>query len=155
MATEKQVPPALVWQGADRPRIAPGEYTARCTGFQGPEWTRQFGNWKMRLEFALDRDEETVSAFYTLGEDRSTPKIGNKSKYRRDWVRANGGPPQCGQIMSPEIFMNGELTFTVHVSDAKTDSENRLKDKAEFYSRIDRILEVKRLSTQADTWESG
>ena len=150
MKTEKQRAPGLVWQGADRPRIPSGEYTARCTGFQGPEWTREFGSWKLRLEFVLAPDEQIVSAFYTFGEDRNAPKIGTRSKYYRDWVRVNGGPPKHGQDMSPEIFKNAEFGFTVHVGDAGKDSENRVKDDALVYSRIDKILEVKRPSTQED-----
>ncbi|MGA7830596.1 MAG: hypothetical protein WCA21_06530 [Terracidiphilus sp.] len=148
MTTEKQKPPAIVWEGGDRPRIVPGQYTARCTGFQGPEWVRTFGRWGFRLEFALDPDEEIVSAFYSFGEDRNAPKMSTRYKYYSDWVRANGGPPLNSQEMSPEIFLNTDLSFIVHVSDATTDGENRVKDKTLVYSRIDRILEVKRLSTQ-------
>lgn len=158
MTTEKKMPPALVWNGPELPRIPPGEYTGRCTGFQGPEWVRTFGRWGLRLEFALDPDEQIVSAFYSLGEDRKTYKIGTRSKYFRDWVRANGGPPRHGQEMSPEIFLNPELGFTVHVSDTVKDGEGVAKDDALVYSRIDRILEVKRLSTQEEkqaSWQAG
>ena len=150
-ASEKPRPPALVWQGADRPRIAPGEYTARCTSYQGPEWLRTFGRWGLRLEFTLDPDEQIVSAFYSFGEDRNAPKISPRTKYYRDWVRANGGPPKHGQEMHPEIFVSGELAFTVHVSDALKDGENRIKDDALVYSRIDKILEVQRPGGQEDT----
>jgi hypothetical protein len=154
MASERQQPPALVWQGADRPRIAAGEYTARCTGYQGPQWIREFGRWGLRLEFVLDPDDHRVSAFYSFGEDRDATKIGTRSKYFKDWARANGGPPKHGQNMSPEVFINPELAFTVHVSDAKKDAENTAKDDALVYSRIDKILEVKRLSNQEGTQES-
>jgi hypothetical protein len=110
------------------------------------------------LEFALDPDEEVVSAFYSFGEDRNAPKMSTRYKYYSDWVRANGGPPLHTQEMSPEIFTNGDLAFTVHVSDATTDGENRVKDKALVYSRIDKILEVKRLSKQEEmqaSWKAG
>ena len=121
--------PALVWNGAERPRISPGVYTARCTGFQGPEWATQFGNWKLRLEFTLDPDEQKVSAFYTFGEDRHSPKIGTRSKYFKDWVRANGRPPQYGDDMSPDKFVDAELAFTVQVSDSAKDGDGALKQK--------------------------
>jgi hypothetical protein len=153
MATEKQPPPTIVWDGAERPRIAPGEYTARCIGFQGPEWVRTFGRWGLRLAFTTDPDEEIVCAFYSFGENREKPHVGTRSKYFKDWVRASGGPPKHGQAMSPEAFMNPELTFTVHVSDAVKDAENTVKDDALVYSRIDKILTVN-TSTQADTRES-
>jgi hypothetical protein len=147
----RRATPALIWGGADRPRIPSGEYTARCTGHQGPHWVIAFGRWGLRLEFVLDPDEQIVSAFYPLGEDRAAPKIGVRSKFYKDWVRANGGPPRHGQAMSPEVFVNPEIGFMVHVSDAVKDGENSVKDDALVYSRIDKIIEVKRLSTQEDT----
>jgi len=148
MTTEKQAVPALVWQGAERPRIPPGEYTARCTDVQGPQWVREWGRWGMRLEFTLDPDEQQVSIFYSLQENKDAPKIGARSKYFKDWVRVNGGPPKYGQEMSPEAFLNPDLSFTVRVSDSVKDGEGKVKDDALVYSRIDRILEVKHLSTQ-------
>ena len=158
MTSEKQVPPALVWQGADMPRIAPGEYTARCTGYQGPEWVREFGRWGLRLSFVLDPDEQTVSAFYSLGENRHAYKFGSRSKFYKDWVRANGGQPKRGQEMSPEVFVNPAIWYTVHVGDAAKDGEGKVKDDALIYSRIDRILEVRRPSNQEDmqvSWQAG
>jgi len=157
MADEQERIPALVWEGAERPRIQPGEYTARCTGFQGPQWTRQFGSWKLRLDFVLDPDEQTVSAFYSFGEDRKAPKIGPRSKYFKDWVRANGGQPKQGQEMSPAVLVNPGIAYTVHVGDAAKDSEGAVKDDALVYSRVDRILEVKRPSSQEDmqvSWQA-
>ena len=79
----------------------PGDYVARCTGFQGPQWVRAFGRWGLRLDFVLDPEEQAVSAFYSLGENRNAFKFGTRSKYYKDWVRANGGPPKRGQEMSP------------------------------------------------------
>jgi hypothetical protein len=158
MTTEKQAPPALVWQGAERPRLAPGEYTARCMGYQGPQWVREWGRWGMRLQFTLDPDEQQVSIFYSFGENRDTPKIGTRSKYYKDWVRVNGGSPKHSQEMSPAVFVNPEIGYTVHVGDAVKDSEGAVKDDALVYSRIDRILEVKRPSAQADKqviWQAG
>jgi hypothetical protein len=69
-------------------------------------------------------------------------------KFYKDWVRANGGPPKHGEVMSPEVFVNPEIGFTVYVSDAVKDSENKVKDDALVYSLIDKIIEVKRLYTQ-------
>jgi len=158
MTTEKQKPPALTWDGADRPRIAPGEYVARCTGFQGPEWIRAFGRWGLRLDFVLDPEEQAVSAFYSLGENRNAFKFGTRSKYFKDWVRANGGPPKRGQEMSPAVLANPEIGYTVRVGDALKDSEGAVKDDALVYSRIDSILAVKRPRAQADTqviWQAG
>ena len=79
-----------------------------------------FWPWGLRLEFVLDPNEQ-VSVFYSLGENRRR-KIGTRSKYFKDWVRANGGPPKHGQEMSPAVFVNPEIGYTVHVGDAVKDS---------------------------------
>jgi hypothetical protein len=155
MDSKQRLTPALVWEGAERPRIAPGEYTARCTDFQGPQWAIAFGSWKLRLEFALDPDDVKVSVFYALGENRSTPHIGTRSKYYKDWVRANGGPPTHGQEMTPNVFLDPDLCFTVLVGDCTKDAENLEKHPALVYSQVKKIIEVKRLSTQEDMQASG
>lgn len=139
----------LVWHGAELPLIPSGEYTARCIGFQGPDWVRGFGRWGLRLEFELDPDNHRVSAFCSFGENPDAPKIGQKSKYYRWWVMANGGMPRRGEGMSPSVIADPSLAFTVHVSDAKTDGNNQLKDSAFIYSRIDKIVSVKRISPDA------
>ncbi len=154
MADEQKNTPALVWEGAERPRIRPGEYTARCTGYQGPQWVRAFGRWGLRLDFVLEPEEQAVSLFYSLGEDRNAFRFGTRSKYFKDWVRANGGPPKRGQEMSPAVLVNPEIGYTVHVGDAVKDSEGALKDGALVYSRIDKILTVKRPSAQEGTQAS-
>ncbi len=149
MTTEKQTPPALVWQGAETPRIPPGDYTARCTGYQGPQWVRAFGRWGLRLDFVLDPEEQAVSAFYSFGEVPEAPRMSTRFKYYKDWTRANGGPPKRGQEMSPAVLVNPEIGYTVCVGDAVKDSEGAVKDDALVYSRIVKILAVKRPSGHA------
>ncbi len=112
----------------------------------------------MRLQFTLDPDEQQVSIFYSFGENKDAPKIGTRSKYFKDWVRANGGPPKRGLEMSPAVLVNPEIGYTVRVGDAVKDSEGALKDDALVYSRIDKILAVKRPSAQEDIqaiWQAG
>jgi len=158
MASEESTMPALVWEGAERPRIPPGEYSGRCTGYQGPQWVREFGRWGLRLDFVLDPEEQAVSAFYSLGENRDAFTIGTRSKYFKDWVRANGGPPKRGQEMSPAVLVNPEIGYTVHVGNAVKDSEGAVKDDALVYSRIDKILAVKRPSSEGGmqaSWQAG
>lgn len=158
MASEERATPALVWEGAERKRIPSGEYTARCVGYQGPQWTREFGRWGLFLKFVIDPDEIEVVAFYSFGENRDAPKIGPRSKYFKDWVRANGEPPKHGQDMSPTVFVNPAIGYTVHVGDAAKDGEGKVKDDALVYSRIDKILEVKRPCTQEVmqvSWQAG
>jgi hypothetical protein len=112
----------------------------------------------MRLQFTLDPDDQQVSIFYNLQENKDAPKIGTRSKYFKDWVRVNGGPPKHGEKMSAEAFLKADLSFTVRVSDAVKDGEGKVKDDAMVYSRVDRILEVKRPSVQEHTraiWQAG
>ena len=146
MASEQNESPPLIWQGATRPRIKPGDYTATCKGFQGPEWIRQFGRWGLRLEFVLDPDDQAVSAFYSLGENRDAPTIGVRSKFFRVWALANGAPPCHGEQMSYEKLADPSLSYTVRVSDCKTDDENQVKEDALVYSRVDAVLSVERIS---------
>jgi hypothetical protein len=158
MASEQRATPALVWTGAERPRIPSGEYTARCADFQGPQWVREYGRWGLCLKFRLDPDDIEICAFYSFGENRDEPKIGTRSKYFKDWVRANGGPPKHGQEMHPKVFIRPEIWYTVHVSDANKDGEGNAKDDALVYSRVDRIIEVKHPSTEEGTqtgWQAG
>ena len=98
----------------------------------------------------LDPDEHRVSAFFSLGESRDAPTFGVRSKYYRTWVLANGGPPRQGQTTNPDVIADPSLAFTVNVSDATTDGENQVKDDALVYSRIDKIIRVKRPSGPAD-----
>jgi hypothetical protein len=135
--------PSMAWHGAERPQITPGEYSARCTGFQGPMLVRQFGVWKVRLEFVLDPDDHLVSCFFALGQDKKNLHIGQRSKYWKAWVRANGSPPRQGQDMSPGVFVNESLVYTVKVSNATKDGKNPVEEKALAYSRIDDILSIR------------
>lgn len=134
-----------VWQGAERMRIPAGEYTARCVNSQGPMWVRQFGRWGLRLEFLIDPDEYALSCFFALGENKRTPYIGARSKYYKAWVLANGGPPYKGQAMTPEVFLDPALSFTVRVGDSTKDTENNMKEDALIYSRIDTVLKAQRI----------
>ncbi|HEV2465197.1 MAG TPA: hypothetical protein VGT04_15425 [Acidobacteriaceae bacterium] len=112
----------------------------------------------MFLKFVVDPDEIEIVAFYSFGENRDAPKIGPRSKYFKDWVRTNGGPPKHGQEMNPAVFVNPAIGYTVHVGDAAKDGEGKVKDDALVYSRIDKILEVRRPSKQGDmqvSWQAG
>jgi hypothetical protein len=113
-------------------------------------WVKRFRNWKIRLDFTVDPDDICVCAFLRLGDNPDAPIIGQRSKFFRVWALANGGPPRRDQKMAPEVIADPELGFTVQVTDCTTDDENKLKDDALVYSRVEKVLSVKRVSGQAD-----
>jgi hypothetical protein len=133
--------PAIVWQGADYPRIKPGMYQVRGTKVQGPEWVRKYQRWSLRIEFALVSEPGNVSAFFNLGSNPDEPRIGRQSKYWKDWVLANEDAPRKGQQMDPQVFLEGQF-FIVTIDDGNKDSEGKPKADGEVYSRITKFHTV-------------
>lgn len=142
MVGEKQLV-GLVWDGADLPRVNPGEYLATFAGSQGPEWCRQYRRWSLRLEFVLLDSGQCVSAFFNFGNDPEGPRIGRKSRYFSVWAQANGELPRKGQQMGMETFREGQI-YTVRVEDAGKLGTGENKTDAEIYSRVTEILKVER-----------
>lgn len=128
----------MVWRGPDYPLLDPGRYVVRGVKVQGPEWVRSYSRWSVRIEFALTTEPGFVSAFFNLGNERSTRRIGRQSRYFKAWSVANGGLPYRGQDMSPEMFLNGQF-FEVEVENCDRDSEGTPKPEAEVYSRITKV----------------
>src|SRR5579883_3407483 len=94
--------PSLAWQGANYPRVAPGNYEAVCVGWQGPDWVRRYHRWSLRLEFCLLSEGECVSGFFNMGSSKRKFEIGPRSRFRRVWTLANGEMPRKGQQMTLE-----------------------------------------------------
>jgi hypothetical protein len=94
----------LTWQGADLPRVSPGDYQAVCVGWQGPEWVRAFRRWSLRLEFSLLTDGTLVSAFYNMGTDPAKPHVGRRSRFYEVFCLANGEPPRKGQQLDMDVW---------------------------------------------------
>jgi hypothetical protein len=132
----------LVWEGVDLPRITPGDYQGVCIRWQGPEFVRAFQRWSLRLEFALLEDGTLVSAFYNLGSDPARPRPGRRSRYYAAWSQANGEPPRKGQAMTPDIFTEPDILYTLQVDDAVKDEGQNRKPDALVYSRVVDILRV-------------
>ena len=83
--------PGLVWEGADIPRISPGDYQAVCIGWHGPQWCRAFHRWSLRLEFALAEGGTLISQFFNMGADPLKPQTpGRRSRFYAAWCLANG-----------------------------------------------------------------
>src|ERR1017187_9699885 len=116
MTNEANSGPSLTWEGADLPRIPPGEYRAVCVGWQGPEWVRAYRRWSLRLEFSLLTDGTLVSAFFNLGCDAEEPHIGRRSRFYAAWCIANGEAPRRGQRMAWETLADPELLYLVRVA---------------------------------------
>lgn len=134
-------PLSFAWDGADYPHVDPGIYQAVCVRLQGPEYCREFHRYSLRLEFSLLNDGTAVSLFVNF-DTGNVP--GSRSKYFKYWSMANGGMPTKGQIMSPEIFTEPGLLYTVRVEDARLDSRGALKSGALVYSRVSEILNIVR-----------
>jgi len=135
--------PGLVWEGADIPRISPGDYQAVCIGWQGPEWCRAFRRWSLRLEFALVEDGTAISGFFNFGDD-PVKAPGRRSRFYAAWCLANGELPRRGQKMHYDTFTGEGLLYLVRVEDAAKDGYGELKPDALIYSRVTEILRVER-----------
>ena len=134
---------SLIWNGPEYPVLSPGIYTVGAINYQGPEWVRSYRRWSLRLEFGLVSESISVSAFYNLGSNPAAPHVGRQSRYYKAWVLANGDSPTHKQLMTPEVFLEGQL-FEVEVADCDRDYEGNPKSKGEVYSRIVRIISVTR-----------
>jgi hypothetical protein len=144
MASETKQGPTLVWQGADLPRVPPGDYQAVCVCWQGPEWCRSFRRWSLRLEFSLLAEGIAVSAFYNLGSDAAGPTMGRRSRLYTVWSMANGEAPRKGQRMTWETFTDPALLYLVRVADSLKDGKDAAKPDALVYSRVTEILRIER-----------
>jgi hypothetical protein len=144
MANEAKDTPGLTWHGIDLPRVSPGNYQAVCIGWQGPEWVRAFRRWSLRLEFSLMDDGTLISAFFNMGSDENEPHIGRRSRFYAAWSLANGDAPRKGQKMTPEVFTEPGLLYSIHVADATKNEKNAAKPEALIYSRVTDILRIDR-----------
>ena len=133
----------MVWEGAEYPVLSPGIYTVRGVGVQGPMWLRSFQRWSVRIEFALVSEPGNVSVFYNLGTDKLAPHVGRQSRYYKNWVLANGEHPRKGQKMSADVFLDGQF-LEVEVEFCSRNQAGEQKAEAEIYSRIKRIISVRR-----------
>ena len=129
------LPPHLVWEQDDYPRVDCGRRMVRAHRIQGPEWVRAFSRWSLRIEFHLMDELGTVSLFLNLGTNRERPTVGGRrSRFYRYWTMANGGPPRKHELMTYDIFVG--KCFWARIEDCAKDSEGRPKLDDEKYSRI-------------------
>jgi hypothetical protein len=70
-------------------------------------YDKSIGRWVCFVRWDVLTDELEVIArvplWWNLGDGES-PRAGRRSKYFKEWVRANGGPPVRGDRLSPNVF---------------------------------------------------
>jgi hypothetical protein len=84
-------------------RIAPGKYTAVC--FRATTYFDEaLRRWVCFLLWRVfDTDNTKIAQWLNLGA-KDKPYAPLRSTYLKEWVRANGGPPQRGDRLSPRVF---------------------------------------------------
>ncbi len=132
----------LIWQGDTYARVPPGIYKATCTGWQGPEWVRNYRRWSLRLNFVLFDGETEVSAFLNMGNDPDRKSYGRRSKFYKAWCQANGATPCKGERLLFSAFTEPGLLYTVRVGDAGKDEAQQEKPDVLVYSKVSDILQV-------------
>jgi hypothetical protein len=104
MKSKRTIPPGAEWR--EYPRIAPGVYRA-YSAVAKFHYDRSIGRWVcfVRWDVLTDTLEPIarVPLWWNLG-DGENPRASRRSKYFKEWVRANGGPPARGDRLSPNVF---------------------------------------------------
>jgi hypothetical protein len=84
-------------------RIAPGRYTAACIR-ASHYFDKALRRWVCFLLWSAFTPERTkIPQWFNLGA-KEKPYAPLRSTYLKEWVRANGGPPQRGDRLSPRVF---------------------------------------------------
>lgn len=95
----------IAWK--EYPLIQAREYPAYC------RWTKSyrdpgFRRWVCLMRWDILTDDLTTTIatlpyWLSLGQ-KEKPYASRRSKYLREWVRANGAPPPRGDRLSPRVF---------------------------------------------------
>jgi len=132
----------LVATGAEwreYPRIAPGVYRA-YSAFAKFHYDKSIGRWVCFVRWDVLTDGLQLIAriplWWNLGGGQK-PRASHRSKYLKEWVRANGGPPARGDRLSPNVFAHRMAQVQVGDTDPNK--------SAVPYSVVRKIIE----------WETG
>ena len=136
--------PEISWNF--RPRIEPGEYPAFSRSsriYRDP----QFNRWVCAVQFDVLNDSLTavlarLTWFLNLGS-REKPCAGRRGNYWAAWVKANNGPPQRKDRISPRAFEGRQAL--VQVKDTAKNHQQVVIGKEDSYSIISDIVR----------WETG
>jgi hypothetical protein len=132
-----------VYEGVQYLRIPEGHYSAFCVRWHGPEYVPGFGRYSLRLIFLILSEQVELAMFINWAKSKDQLP-GPHSKYFHAWMKVNAGFPRRGEAMSPDLFTDPSLLYTVQVKDAGVDSKGKAKAEYAIYSRVDEILEVTR-----------
>ena len=105
-------------------RIEPGEYTGHIVKTYGLYRDRQFGKWKLRVEFALETGE-VVSGFYGLGNGKKPSAITPRFKLYRLLTLA------CGyglMNVDPDALVNPSVLYRLQVGWSKSGAYSLVTD---------------------------
>jgi len=123
----------------DYPRLVPGVYRA-YSAVAKFHYDKSIGRWVCFVRWDVLTDElelvARVPLWWNLG-DGEKPRAGRRSKYFKEWVRANGGPPRRGDRLFPNVFR--QRMAKVEVGDTEPSKS------AAPYSVVRKIIE----------WETG
>jgi hypothetical protein len=132
----------LVATGAEwreYPRIAPGVYRA-YSAVAKFHYDKSIGRWVCFVRWDVLTDGLQLIAriplWWNLGGGQK-PRASHRSKYLKEWVRANGGPPARGDRLSPNVFAHRMAQVQVGDTDPNK--------SAVPYSVVRKIIE----------WETG
>ena len=108
-------PQPIEWK--EYPRIAPGEYCGYCKWgkhYRDPSFHRWtcLRRWAVYTE-TLSHVIAGVPLFFSLGKGEK-PRASRRGKYLPEWVRANGGPPERWDRLSPRVFLRRFARIEIH-----------------------------------------
>jgi len=122
-------------------RVNSGNYDAIAVNYQGPEKVRRYGRWSLRVGFHLLAEDVEISMYLNFGRGER-PVITKHGRFFEAWCMVNGDVPRLDQRMTPDIFLEQGLIFTVLVVDAAISAERLQKPAEQIYSRVEKILKV-------------
>jgi hypothetical protein len=122
-------------------RVRAGTYEAIAVNCQGPEKVRRYGRWSLRVGFELLCEPIELSMYFNMGRGEK-PVITRHGRFFETWCLVNRDLPRLGQQMTPDIFLERGLIYTVQVVDAAISAERLQKPEEQIYSRVEKILKV-------------
>lgn len=111
---------AIEWR--EYPRITPGVYPAYCAVAK-KHHDESFSRWVCYVRWDVLSDDlahviARVPLWWNLGNG-DKPHASRRSKYLREWVRANGGPPRRGDRLSLAVFVRRIARVEIGDTDPK------------------------------------
>lgn len=112
--------PDIEWR--EYPCIPSGEYFAYCK-FAKRYRDPGFQRWTCLMRWDVFKDDlltvvATIPMWIPLGS-RERPRASRRGNYLKEWVRANGGPPERGDRLSPRVFTRRMARVEVGDTDPK------------------------------------